>query len=80
MNTAAPPLAHTPSAVIRRRDAGDVQWLELDTGTSRFLHLTGHCGRASDCRHSRLKPVRARWLVFLHSSDEVPPPSLGKKT
>lgn len=36
-------------AQLLRKSADDIQWAEIDTGSSRFFHLTGLCGDANDC-------------------------------
>ncbi len=35
-----------PATEIRRHAAGPLAWTEVDTGPTRFLHLTGHCSTA----------------------------------
>jgi enamine deaminase RidA (YjgF/YER057c/UK114 family) len=37
-------------ASLDRDSLGDLQWSKLDTGSSKFLHLTGHCNRGSGCQ------------------------------
>lgn len=36
-------------AALRRHACDDIDCFELDTGSSRFLHLTGHCDRGAGC-------------------------------
>lgn len=43
------PSARGATAAIRHHSANDLDWLEIDTGSSRFLHLTGHCDRGATC-------------------------------
>ena len=34
---------------LRRRSIDDIQWAEIDTGSSRHFHITGHCGNGTGC-------------------------------
>jgi enamine deaminase RidA (YjgF/YER057c/UK114 family) len=36
-------------AKVLRKSADDIQWAEVNTGSSRHFHITAHCGQGSDC-------------------------------
>lgn len=48
VNSSITPTAPQGTALLRH-SSDDIQWTEVDTGSSRFYHITGQCGRGTAC-------------------------------
>jgi len=49
VNTSITPTAPLNGSKLQHQSADDIQWAEVDTGSSRFFHITGQCGRGTLC-------------------------------